>query len=250
MNLGEPIASGNTATMYKVNGQMIKVFNPGLDKRYVEYEANKQRIVHKTGLFVPEVIDLIEVEGRHSIIMEFIEGKTVGDLFEENGEQVRRFIEQSVDVQMAIHQVSISNSLENMTEKLTRQVYEASLLSTNQKEECLLLMNSIYLGDRLCHGDFHLFNLIQTPTRGIATIDWVDASIGDVRADVCRTYLLYAQHSTELAELYLEIYCNRSGKTKEGVLLWLPIIAAARLSEHVQTEDSKRLVHYVESFLS
>ncbi|MEK4564674.1 aminoglycoside phosphotransferase family protein [Alkalihalobacillus sp. FSL R5-0424] len=250
MNLGKPIAKGNTATMYKVNGQMVKVFNQNLDAKYVKYEATKQRIVFQTSLYVPEVIELTEVEGKQVIIMEYIEGTTLGELFQENDEQVRSYLEQSIDVQRAIHQITSTKSLEKMSDKLTRQIYEAPLLSTAQKKDCLLLMNSIFDGDTLCHGDFHLFNLIQTPTRGIAIIDWVDASMGDARADVCRSYLLYTQHSTELAELYLEIYCDRSGKTKEEILQWLPVIAAARLSEHVQTEDSKRLVQYVESAFS
>ncbi|MEN0643249.1 aminoglycoside phosphotransferase family protein [Alkalicoccobacillus gibsonii] len=250
MKLGKPIAKGNSATMYKVNGKMVKVFNQNLDATYVEYEAAKQRIVYQTSLFVPEVIELTKVEGKQAIIMEYIEGKTLGELFQENGEQVRRYLEQSIDVQKTIHQITSTKSLEKMSEKLTRQIHEASLLSKDQKRECLMLLNSIFDGDTLCHGDLHLFNLIQTSTKEIAIIDWIDASMGDARADVCRSYLLYTQHSVELAELYLEIYCDRSGKTKEDILQWLPVIAAARLSEHVQTEDSKRLVQYVESAFS
>lgn len=99
MNLGKPIAKGNTATMYKVNGKMVKVFNQNLDATYVEYEAAKQRIVYQTSLFVPEVIELTKVEGKQAIIMEYIEGKTLGELFQENGEQVRRYLEQSMSKQ-------------------------------------------------------------------------------------------------------------------------------------------------------
>ncbi|BCB37562.1 hypothetical protein BCJMU51_2449 [Bacillus cereus] len=39
--------------------------------------------------------------------------------------------------------------------------------------------------------------------KNVNIIDWVDASSGDIRADVFRTYLLYAQSHIELAEMYL-----------------------------------------------
>ena len=67
--------------------------------------------------------------------------------------------------------------------------------------------------NRLCHGDFHLLNLIMSDDK-VTIIDWVDASAGDIRADVCRTYLLYSELSTEVAELYLRLYCEKSGLRK------------------------------------
>ena len=57
-------------------------------------------------------------------------------------------------------------------------------------------------------------------------IDWVDASSGDIRADVFRTYLLYSQASVELAEMYLHIYCSRTGLSRDEVFQWAPIIIA------------------------
>ena len=51
-------------------------------------------------------------------------------------------------------------------------------------------------------------------------IDWVDASSGDIRADVFRTYLLYAQSHIELAEMYLQIYCNNTDLTRGEIFQW------------------------------
>ncbi len=38
MNLGEPIAKGNTATIYLYNGKIIKVFNDNLPDTEAEYD--------------------------------------------------------------------------------------------------------------------------------------------------------------------------------------------------------------------
>jgi aminoglycoside phosphotransferase (APT) family kinase protein len=96
----------------------------------------------------------------------------------------------------------------------------------------------------LCHGDYHIFNLIFREGH-VTIIDWVDASAGDARADAYRTYLLYSQHSEELAELYLRLYCDKSGIQQDEIFLWGPIIAGARLSEKVPPEKASRLVEIV-----
>ena len=55
--------------------------------------------------------------------------------------------------------------------------------------------------------------MIQADNKG-TIIDWVDSRAGDILADVYRTYLLYAQLSGELAELYIKLYCEKNGLSK------------------------------------
>lgn len=64
-------------------------------------------------------------------------------------------------------------------------------------------------------------------------IDWVDASAGDLRADVFHTYLLYSQYSVELAEMYLQIYCSNTDLTRDEIFQWAPIISVARFTESI-----------------
>jgi aminoglycoside phosphotransferase (APT) family kinase protein len=99
----------------------------------------------------------------------------------------------------------------------------------------------------LCHGDYHAFNLILNEDH-VTIIDWVDASAGDIKADVYRTYLLYTQFSMDLADLYLRLYCDRSGIRQDEILLWAPIIAAGRLSENVSSEKESRLIELVNKY--
>ena len=247
MDLGSPIASGNTASIYLSEGNVIKLFNDGMDRSYVLYEANKQKSVHGSGLFVPEVLEVKQIEGKQAILMEYIEGSTLGDLCHHNMEKVERYLRISVDVQQKVHKISTVYSLEKMTTKLTRQIESVDKLSSLQKRDLIEKMNSFSFEQKLCHGDFHLFNLILS-NEEVAIIDWVDASLGDIRADVYRTYLLYTQHSDELAETYLRLYCESSGLSKEEIFQWAPIIAGARLSENVATEDSDRLIEIVNQY--
>ncbi|MGE6300071.1 phosphotransferase family protein, partial [Guptibacillus hwajinpoensis] len=161
----------------------------------------------------------------------------------QNRNLAQHYIEMSIDIQQSIHRIS-ADSFEPMTEKLARQIGEAERLSQSQKTALLLKLTEMPVKKQLCHGDFHLFNLIMGDQ--ITIIDWVDASAGDSRADVYRTYLLYTQFSSELAELYLQLYCIKTGLLKEEIMEWAPIIAGARLAEGVLSEDSDRLLEIVD----
>lgn len=89
-----------------------------------------------------------------------------------------------------------------------------------------------------------MLNLLHAGERTVV-IDWVDASAGDPRADVCRTYLLYAQFFEELAEGYLRPSCTRG-----DVFAWAPLIAGARLSERLPPETAEPLLRIVRQGLA
>ncbi|MEN2467911.1 aminoglycoside phosphotransferase family protein [Ornithinibacillus sp. FSL M8-0202] len=240
------IAEGNTATIYVRNNQIVKVFHAYLPESEAKYEAAKQEVAYSSGLPVPKVIEVTSFEGSPAIIMEYVHGSTLGELMLANMHDARDYLNIAVDIQRKIHSVK-TDSIELMTLKLTRQIEAAEMLNKKQKACLIEKMNQMSYENRLCHGDLHVFNLIQTGHH-IAIIDWVDASVGDVRADVYRTYLLYSQHYPEIAEEYLNLYTEKSGINKNDILEWAPIIAGARLAEFVPTEDSSRLLQIVQDY--
>ncbi|MCA0149546.1 MULTISPECIES: aminoglycoside phosphotransferase family protein [Rossellomorea] len=243
MNLGIPTATGNTAKIYLYENKIYKVFNDSLPAGESMKEAKKQQYAHSCGLPVPEIYDVTNIDGKQVIIMEHIEGRATGDLLTDNMEKAEYYMGMSVDIQMGIHQIK-AHSIEPMSEKLRRQIQSAPELDHGVKSVLIKQLDSMTFVENLCHGDFHLYNLILSENN-VAIIDWVDSSAGDKRADVYRTYLLYSQVSKELADLYMRLYCEKSGLTKEEVFQWAPIIAAARLSERVSSEDPMRLLEIV-----
>jgi aminoglycoside phosphotransferase (APT) family kinase protein len=120
----------------------------------------------------------------------------------------------------------------------------AETLTPAQKSNLQNKLNSLKVEARLCHGDFHPFNIIIGDST-VSVIDWVDASSGDVRTDVIRTYLLISEASGILADRYVEIYCSLTGISRDEIFHWLPIIAAARLSENVSEAEQKRLLDII-----
>lgn len=247
MDLGVPIAIGNTAQIYLYENKIVKVFNDFLPDTESSYEANKQKFAHSCGLSVPKIFDVTTIDGKQAIIMEFVKGKTIGDTLSENMEQAEYYMNISIDIQQKIHMI-VADSLEPMSLKLSRQIESAQQLDKRHKSALLQKMDTITYKKRLCHGDFHMFNLIMSDNNQVTIIDWVDSSAGDLRADVYRTYLLYEQFSIELADMYLRLYCQKSGLSKDDIFQWAPIIAGARLSENVSSEKNERLIKIVNDF--
>lgn len=248
MNLGTPIAIGNTAKIYLYENKIVKVFNDDLPNTESSYEANKQKNALLFGLNVPKVLDVTIIDGKQAIIMEYIKGRTLGEIVSRNMEQAEYYMDISIDIQQKIHMVA-TDSLEPMTEKLSRQIKSAHALDNRHKSTLIQKLDAMRFEKRLCHGDYHLFNLIMSDNK-VTIIDWVDSSAGDIRADIYRTYLLYSQFSTDLADIYLRLYCEKSGLSKDEIFQWAPIIAGARLSENVSSEKSERLLEIVNSYCS
>ena len=68
-------------------------------------------------------------------------------------------------------------------------------------------------------------------------IDWPNACCGDPAADVCRSYLILKLHADEVAELYIDVYCQVARVRRQTILDWLLYVAAARLAEDVPGEQ-------------
>jgi aminoglycoside phosphotransferase (APT) family kinase protein len=246
VELGNPIAIGNTAKIYLYENKIYKLFNDYLPDTESSYEANKQKYAYSCGLAVPKVIDVTKIGGKQAVVMEYTRGKTLGDLLKNDMKHAEHYMGIFVDLQQKIHQV-IANELEPMSKKLNRQIRSAHNLDERLKNALLQKLDSISFANRLCHGDYHPFNVIIGNDK-MTIIDWVDSSSGDMRADVYRTYLLCSQFSTELADMYLHLYCERSGLSECDIFQWAPIIAGARLAERVSSEKTERLMAIINQY--
>ncbi len=111
MNLGTPIAIGNTARIYLHENTIVKLFNDDLPDSESSKEADKQKFAYSCGLSVPKVLDVTRIDGKQAILMEHIEGRTLGELLFKDMEQAEHYINISVEVQQKIHSFA-ADSLE------------------------------------------------------------------------------------------------------------------------------------------
>ncbi|WP_017473472.1 aminoglycoside phosphotransferase family protein [Amphibacillus jilinensis] len=241
------IAHGNTADIYVYDNKVIKLFKSHFPREIATYERDKLMFVYQKGLPVPKPLSVDQIDGKDALVMAFIKGYTLGQLIESDQNQLDHYLALSIDVQQKMHQVD-AEGLERMTDKLVRQIKAAELLTAAEKKELCVLLANQPMVSKLCHGDFHCYNLIQSKT-DITIIDWLDASAGHPLADVCRTYLLYSGFSSQIAEKYLTLYLEKSTCARVDALAWLPIIAGARLEEHLPEQEKDRLAMIVRTHL-
>ncbi|MEB9631699.1 MULTISPECIES: aminoglycoside phosphotransferase family protein [Bacillus cereus group] len=249
MNLDNLVAKGNTAAIYLYDNKIVKLFKDYLPDTESMNEAKKQKYAYSCGLTVPNVFEVTKIQNRQAIIMEYIKGDSIGDLLLNNLNEAEHYINICVNEQKKIHSICVNtDEIESMRGRLERQIKSVHKLDEKQKENILNKLHSITFEPRLCHGDFHPFNLILTK-KNVNIIDWVDASSGDIRADVFRTYLLYAQSHIELAEMYLRIYCNNTDLTRDEIFQWAPIISVARFTEKVSPQNEVYLSKLLNQYL-
>ena len=100
MKLEKIIAVRNNKTIYRDGDKSIKVFNEGFSKADVLNEALNQARIEGTGLNIPKVLEVTMIEGKWAIVSEFIKGKTLAQLMEEDPEKKDEYLALLVELQL------------------------------------------------------------------------------------------------------------------------------------------------------
>ena len=198
------------------------------------------------GLHVPKVLSVSVMDGKWSITREFIEGKTLQQLMDENPDKVQEYMEQMVDLQIDIHSKACP-LLNKLKEKTIRALQEEEQLDANTRYDLLTRLDGMPKHTKLCHGDFEPSNIIVAADGAMYVVDWVHASQGNASADVARTYLLLSLKDAKKAEMYMDMFCEKTGTEKRYVQGWLPIVAAAQLAKK-RPEEKELLEKWVNVF--
>jgi aminoglycoside phosphotransferase (APT) family kinase protein len=143
---------------------------------------------------------------------------------------------------------------ENLRRDIDRAAELAGELDGSLRAAVLARLDNLPAGQAVCHGDYHPDNVILTPG-GPLIIDWVTAGHGNPDADVARTVLLLRQGEPLAASAfltrmigmlrrlflggYLRTYRALRPCPDSAIDAWLPVIAAARLSEGIEVERSR-----------
>jgi len=243
MNLEKVIAVRTSKTIYRDGGQVVKVFDEGYSKADILNEALNIARVEETGIPMPKVNGVEMVDGKWAIVTDYIEGKTLAQLIQENPDKKLSYLERLVDIQLEMHQKS-APMLTLLHDKMRRKISQTGLDATTRYELDARL-DSLPKHRKLCHGDFNPSNVIIKPDGGYAVLDWAHATQGNASADAARTYLLFwLQGDMDGAEQYLDIFCKKSDTAKQYVQKWLPIVAASQ-SVKGKPEEKEFLMGWV-----
>ncbi|MDO4488829.1 MAG: aminoglycoside phosphotransferase family protein [Eubacteriales bacterium] len=235
MELDRIIAVRNNKTIYRDGDRVYKVFDRNYSKADVLNEALNQARVEETGLCIPKILEVMMIDGKWTIVSEYIEGKTLSRLMKENPEKKDEYIEMLADLQLQVH-LKKCGELLRLKDKMNRKICDTELPAT-VRYGLHARLEELPVHDKLCHGDFYPSNIIIKPDGTPCFIDWAHATQGSASADAAKTFLLFRLHGDiEGADKYLDLFCEKSDTEKEYVHKWIPIVAASLIVKGNEAE--------------
>ena len=240
------LAERKNKVIYKDGNKAIKVFDETFPKSDILNEALNQARVEETELNIPLLQEVTKIDGKWAIITEYIEGKTLAQLMEENPEKSDEYLEMFVNLQIEVLSKK-APLLNKLKDKMARKISETSLDATTRYDLSTRL-NAMPTHTKVCHGDFNPSNIIIKPDGTPYILDWSHATQGNASADAARTYLLFKlEKKDELAEKYLKLFCNKTDTARQYIQEWLPIVAASQ-SVKGREEERDFLLSWVSVF--
>lgn len=236
MKLDQVIAVRNNKTVYRDGDRCVKVFSEDYSKADVLNEALNQARIEETGLNIPKILEVTKIDEKWAIVSQFIEGKTLAQLMEENPNKKDEYLNRFVDLQMEM-QSKTCPLLNKLKDKMNGKISQTDLDATT-RYDLHTRLEGMPKHNKVCHGDFNPSNIIITADDTPYILDWSHATQGNASADVARTYLLFClEGDTDGAKQYLELFCKKSNTARQYVEKWMPIVAA---SQSVKGNEKER----------
>lgn len=238
----ETVANSAKIEVLELEGVAYKLFDKSFSPTQVFYEAMLQTMAGEAGIRVPKIYGIEKIDDRLAILSEYIEGQTVAQLMEEYPRKKDYYLGLLADTQLNIHAHTVAD-IKKLKHKLLREIKSLTVLDEIKKYELETRLASMPEHNKLCHGNFGPDNVVIDEMDNIVVLDWVAATRGNATADIAKAYFKLSLTSTELAERYITIICEKSGIDRQYVYEWLPLMAACGLCQKNPTEKEKALLY-------
>ncbi len=230
MNIKQVIANRKRKLIYQDGNVLVKLFDETYSVASVLNEALNQARIEETGLRIPKLKEVSKIDGKWAISMDFVEGKTLEQLMKENPEKEEEYLNLFVDIQIDMHSKQ-STLLRKLHDKMADKIDETELDETT-KFDLKTKLAGFVKHNKVLHGDFQLSNVIVDERGEAFIVDWSHATQGNASADASMSYLLMKMDKKdELAEKYLDLFCQKTNTDKHYVQKWIPVVAAAHLKK-------------------
>ena len=252
------LAEGREAQVFlRPDGRVLKLWRLPDDGPKAEREHAVCRLLSP---LTPTVHTLVEVDGLPGLVMDRIEGDSLFSQLQRRPYQVFRAARVLAEVHAKLNARAAPRELPDLKDLLASRIALADTLPRDHHDLSLRLLASLPAGDRLCHSDFHLGNLLGSWDAPVV-IDWGWAARGDPASDVARSDLLQrigalppntpalfralaAVGRGLLSDRYLSHY-RRLGGIEPTIDRWRFVHWAARFADDVP-EDHRTLMRLLD----
>ncbi len=254
MELGAKIGAGRTSDVYAYGaGAVVKVPQDGVPKHWAALEARSTSAVRRLGLPVPEVKEMVEIDGRPAIVFERIAGDSLWSHMLADPGAIEAHAQEFAKIHRTLQSAGIPTDVPDLIDRMCIKVDAVEQLTEAERAEANDRAHRLPRGAALLHGDFHPGNVLMSPS-GPVIIDWFDATVGHPVADVVRSTILLSPPpdgmdsphlpgaTAELVDAIRPTYLREFGAllaNSEGSLdTWRAVVAASRLSEGAEANES------------
>lgn len=232
-DLGRSLGRGKEAEVFAFGPGVLKLYRAEAGKAPAFLEAAHLAMVETLAVPAPRVLGVQAIGRQWGLAMTLAPGEAFGAALEREPALVPDYLAAMARLHASIHRCP-GTRLGGFKERLRRDLGQAGL-GEERRHSLLSRLAALPEGDRLCHGDFHPWNVLGTPGEPVV-VDWLDARSGAPAADACRSFLLMALGAPSLAADYLACYRVSTGLPERDIMAWLPVLAGARLAEGVAGE--------------
>src|SRR5699024_6368504 len=89
--------------IYLADDKIIKVFDYEYNTAMVLNEALNHARIEETEVNVPSLLEVSKREGKWAITLSYVKGKTLAQLMEEHPEEIDKYLNKFVEIQLWIH---------------------------------------------------------------------------------------------------------------------------------------------------
>ncbi|MDS0524624.1 phosphotransferase [Clostridium sp. SHJSY1] len=247
-SIGKLIGSGATADVYEwSNAEVIKVFKPNISSEVIQYEEYIGKILNNTTLSIPKYIKTIRLKSTFAIIYERVYGKSLAEVLMESNDTSKIALD-FANLHYKINQCFVKE-IPKQSNTLNWRISRARRILGDNIKKVEELLSSLPIRNKLCHGDFHPFNILVNSDKYFV-LDWNDCFIGNPIIDVGLSYLalnspsikeksgeIVANESKKFSEEYLEYYCKYASLSKDEILKYLPLAASLKLDDNLSSDN-------------
>jgi uncharacterized protein (TIGR02172 family) len=253
------IGEGRTADVFAYGDKRIlKLFQDWIPAFVVEREFIVTRAAQAAGVPVPTTHELIELNGRHGIVFERVEGISLLAKLQAKPWELFTVASQLGELHAQIHESAAPVELPTQRQQIVNNIGATKDLAESEKQAVNSYLMQLPEGESLCHGDFHPGNILMS-ARGPIIIDWLTGTRGNPLADVARTLLLIQTAGLPpgtpkhvrmminisrslLLEKYLNRYLQLRPAERKQIDQWRFPLIAARLREVLDYPKEKQLL--------
>lgn len=254
VRVGNLVATGRTSDVYEFGrNSVVKVPRPNVPRHWSAKEAGLTAAVRELGVLAPLVVDVVEIDGRESIVFERVHGRSMWELIQDQPRQAGRWGRELAAVHRQILWAGLPRNMVGIVERMQSKLDSASRLSPDDREMAHRVLDSLPRGAALLHGDLHPGNVLVGEA-GLYVIDWFDAAVGHPAADVVRSSILTRPlrgfatrpHLPQAEPVALGEFHNSYVRAIGDVLQrsraqlsqWEAVVAASRLAEGAEADET------------